>query len=322
MQHGGLRPRQGRFFALLIAAYAVQSVLIGVRWGYGVDDVLLLQSALAPLIPALAWISFKSLAGDVPTSSLWLNLLPTLIVWGLLFFWRDAIDPFIILTFLGYGVTLLWVSRLGSDGLVSSRLEGARGVYVSLWITALALIGSALTDIFVIVDFMQNDGMNSGKLVAAANVLALLLLGIVASNAYAATASEEDEAGLSASKDMLDATKNDTEVAALVDALVQSDELYKNLELNLGKIARRLHLPARSVSNAINRVHGMSVSQYVNAYRVREACRLLSETADPIIQISLDAGFLTKSNFNREFLKVTGMSPSAWRVRHTVTDST
>lgn len=26
-----------------------------------------------------------------------------------------------------------------------------------------------------------------------------------------------------------------------------------------------------------------------------------------------EVGFLTKSNFNREFLRVTGKSPSAWR---------
>jgi len=27
----------------------------------------------------------------------------------------------------------------------------------------------------------------------------------------------------------------------------------------------------------------------------------------------LDSGFMTKSNFNREFLRVMGMTPSAWR---------
>ncbi len=32
-----------------------------------------------------------------------------------------------------------------------------------------------------------------------------------------------------------------------------------------------------------------------------------------IMQIMFEVGFLTKSNFNREFLRVTGKSPSAWR---------
>ncbi|WP_245413393.1 helix-turn-helix domain-containing protein [Mangrovicella endophytica] len=86
-----------------------------------------------------------------------------------------------------------------------------------------------------------------------------------------------------------------------------------DVDLNLDRIARRLRRPARDVSGAINRTRGMSVSQYVNGYRVERACRLLLDTADPITRIMLDAGFGTKSNFNREFQRVTGMTPSAYR---------
>jgi AraC-like DNA-binding protein len=51
---------------------------------------------------------------------------------------------------------------------------------------------------------------------------------------------------------------------------------------------------------------------------VREACRSLADTDEPITRIMFDAGFQTKSNFNREFLRVTGMSPKAWRGRTSV----
>ncbi|WP_455854408.1 helix-turn-helix domain-containing protein [Ensifer canadensis] len=98
-----------------------------------------------------------------------------------------------------------------------------------------------------------------------------------------------------------------------VDELMRRKALYKDLELNLSRIARKLGVPARRISNAINRIHGISVSQYVNNYRVEEACRLLSATDEAITQIAFEAGFLTKSNFNREFLRVTGQSPSSWR---------
>jgi AraC-like DNA-binding protein len=40
---------------------------------------------------------------------------------------------------------------------------------------------------------------------------------------------------------------------------------------------------------------------------------MLVETGAPVTRILFDAGFQTKSNFNREFLRITGMSPSAWR---------
>jgi AraC-like DNA-binding protein len=70
------------------------------------------------------------------------------------------------------------------------------------------------------------------------------------------------------------------------------------------------------VSSAVNRIHGSSVSQYVNNQRVSEACRLLAASDEPITRIMFDAGFLSKSNFNREFLRVTGLSPKTWRLEH------
>jgi AraC-like DNA-binding protein len=67
------------------------------------------------------------------------------------------------------------------------------------------------------------------------------------------------------------------------------------------------------VSRAVNRCHGVSVSQYVNGFRVKEAQRLLRDTEESVVQIALEAGFMTKSNFNREFLRVSGQSPTDWR---------
>lgn len=47
-------------------------------------------------------------------------------------------------------------------------------------------------------------------------------------------------------------------------------------------------------------------------------CALISTLSDlslrsSVIRVMLESGFLTKSNFNREFLRVTGTSPTAWR---------
>ncbi|MNN74956.1 HTH-type transcriptional activator RhaR [compost metagenome] len=72
-------------------------------------------------------------------------------------------------------------------------------------------------------------------------------------------------------------------------------------------------IPARKVSQAINQQAGMNVSQYVNQLRIQQAARWLSSSDRPVTEIMLEAGFSTKSNFNREFLRVQGMSPSEWR---------
>jgi AraC-like DNA-binding protein len=37
-------------------------------------------------------------------------------------------------------------------------------------------------------------------------------------------------------------------------------------------------VPARQISGAVNRLAGKNVSQYINDFRIAEACRLLRET--------------------------------------------
>jgi AraC-like DNA-binding protein len=62
----------------------------------------------------------------------------------------------------------------------------------------------------------------------------------------------------------------------------------------------------------------MNVSQYVNQRRIQQAAEWLISSDRPVTDIMLQAGFSTKSNFNREFLRVYGISPSEWRKRKTV----
>nr|WP_281435053.1 AraC family transcriptional regulator [Rhizobium lemnae] len=100
-----------------------------------------------------------------------------------------------------------------------------------------------------------------------------------------------------------------------IQEALDTKDLYRRENLSLAKLARRVGAPARDVSAAINRATGLNVSQFVNNRRIREVCRLLEETDQPLTTIMLDAGFATKSNFNREFRRVMGMSPSEWRLR-------
>ena len=109
------------------------------------------------------------------------------------------------------------------------------------------------------------------------------------------------------------ATLEDEEVMARLAGLFENEHMHRNDELSLRRLARRLQMPDRKVSNAINRVRRISVSQFVNEYRVNDACERLISTDDSILAISLAAGFATKSNFNREFQRIKRVSPSQWR---------
>ncbi len=307
--------RANPLFIALIAGYAIQSVLVGLRWGYDLREVLPLMSPLAALIAPLAWLSFQSLTREKPTSvvTLWPHLLPAVTVIVLMVMWPDPVGPVIVTVFAGYGVALLWTARLGPDGLVASRLDGVVRSYRAMQVTGVALLASAATDIIVSLDFVWSGGAHSGAVIAAGNVVALLILGAAASVAGSGLAEVGADDSEASPNVPVRATNEDLTTAALIESLMQEGEIYRDVDLNLERIARKLRLPTRDVSNAINRSHGMSVSQYVNIYRVKRACQLLRGTADPITKVMFDAGFGTKSNFNREFQRITGTTPSAYR---------
>ena len=302
-------------FAALIAAYALQSVLVGLRWGYDWRGVLPVMSTLAALIAPLAWVSFRSLTREVPPSlaSLWPHGIPAVLVVALMILWPDPVGLVIIATFAGYGAALLWMARPGPDALLASRLDGVVRSHRALQITGVALLASAATDILISLDFAWSGGGHSGVVIAIGNVLALLVLGGAASVAGGNVAPLPEPARDEPPIPPNGPTQADLATAALVEGLMREEEIYRDMDLNLERIARRLRRPAREVSGAINRTQGMSVSQYVNTYRVKRACRLLRDTADPITRVMLEAGFGTKSNFHREFQRVTGMTPSAYR---------
>lgn len=83
---------------------------------------------------------------------------------------------------------------------------------------------------------------------------------------------------------------------------------------SLSLAARKLGVPMRHLSEAINRCYRGSYSRYLNDQRIATAQRLMREEPERLItDIMFAAGFASKSNFNKEFQRVTGLSPSIWR---------
>lgn len=99
------------------------------------------------------------------------------------------------------------------------------------------------------------------------------------------------------------------ELFSTILSALKHHNLYLDSQLNLSKLARKVGVPARKVSQAINQQTGQNVSQYVNQLRIEQAAQLLATTELSVIDIMLEAGFQTKSNFNREFMRVKGMTP-------------
>lgn len=195
-------------------------------------------------------------------------------------------------------IALTWLAWVGPNALGSSRLDGVINTYRALQITAFAILASGLIDIVISLDFAETGGVYSGGIVAFGNVLALLILGAAATVAGTSQPSSEEE-GADAAASVSLPSEEDAQIAASLDTLIQSRTLYRDVDLNLNRLARKMGLSVRQVSTAVNRAKAMSVSQYVNDFRVREASRLLTDTNEPIARIMFDAGFQAKSNFNR-----------------------
>lgn len=82
-------------------------------------------------------------------------------------------------------------------------------------------------------------------------------------------------------------------------------------ERDLAAISR---LSPSGFSRSFKRHTGMALSQYVNRLRINLASQLLmSEAGMSITGICFASGFKNISNFNRQFLRQKGMSPSQFR---------
>lgn len=97
-----------------------------------------------------------------------------------------------------------------------------------------------------------------------------------------------------------------------IDEVMETQKIYLEPELTLTELAKKIGTNASLLSKVINGVYGKSFNDYVNEYRVEEAIRL-SQTPGyenfNLLAIAYDAGFNSKSTFNRAFKKATGKSP-------------
>jgi len=100
-----------------------------------------------------------------------------------------------------------------------------------------------------------------------------------------------------------------------VDQTMEGQKIYLEPELTLTELSKKIGTNASLLSKVINGSYGKSFNDYVNELRVREVIRLLQSPAYQnfnLLGIAYDAGFNSKSTFNRAFKKVTGKSPKEY----------
>ena len=83
--------------------------------------------------------------------------------------------------------------------------------------------------------------------------------------------------------------------------------------LNRKTVARTLGYSESYLSHVFSEALGITMPEYVNTLRVREAMNLLRRTDQTVTDLSARLGFGSIRSFNRVFKKETGMTPACWR---------
>ncbi|MCX8995592.1 helix-turn-helix domain-containing protein [Rhizobiaceae bacterium BDR2-2] len=301
-----VRRDRPRLFLALLAACALQGVVVSLCQHYGLNGLLAVQPVTATVIPPLAWVTLQTTAIRAPDPRRDLVHLaaPAFTAFCVLFA-SPALDVVVPGTFAVYGAAILVALRPGTDSLPLAKLE-AGDLPALVWrAIAAALILSALSDVLIALSHAAGAHWLAPLIVSLGSSLWLLAIG-------ALSLSQSLDGGEDAPQEApAGASEPDTTLIAALESLMEKDALYLDPDLTLARLARRLRVPAKRLSAAVNRATGENVSRFINGFRIRHACSRLATGAN-VTAAMLDSGFNTKSNFNREFLRVTGATPSDW----------
>ncbi len=301
-------PGSRRYFVAFLILYALQGVVVGLHLGYGLRQLAPIQPITASVMPPLAFLAFRGLT-DASVPRPWIHLWAPVFVALSVAFLQVLVDPLLLVIFLVYGIALWRLTRVsGDDVMAEASLQRMRPALRAARLTAILMFFFALSDLAVAIYASVAGAEGVPFAVTIMNIVALAATGL-----YCIL--PESKHGQVSPETPSVSDPGDEAIVTRVAAILEETGLYKDENLSLAKIARKAGIPARDLSAAINRATGLNVSQFVNNRRVGEACRLLDETRQSATVIMLDVGFSTKSNFNREFRRVTGLSPRQWRAR-------
>ena len=97
---------------------------------------------------------------------------------------------------------------------------------------------------------------------------------------------------------------------------MKTEEPFRNPDSSLGEIASALGISVHDLSQILNDVLHMNFHNFLNSYRIELVKEMM---ADPrhdhrtLLQLAFDAGFNSKTSFNRVFKEDAKMTPSDYR---------
>lgn len=84
-------------------------------------------------------------------------------------------------------------------------------------------------------------------------------------------------------------------------------------QIRLEEVSELVNMSPSAFSHFFRQHTALSYIYYLNGKRISKACRMLETTMMSVSEICYECGFNNKSNFNRIFMKMKGMSPTDYR---------
>ncbi len=112
-----------------------------------------------------------------------------------------------------------------------------------------------------------------------------------------------------------------TSIISRLEYLMKEEKLYRNEDISLNILSAHLKIEPYQLSQVINENLNMNFSTFINGFRIDEARRLLVNEKDrTIFSIAYTVGFNSPAPFYEWFHKLTGLSPSKYRKKHSSND--
>jgi AraC family transcriptional regulator len=88
--------------------------------------------------------------------------------------------------------------------------------------------------------------------------------------------------------------------------------------ISLGGVAKEVDIHPVHLAREFRKFYGCTLGEYLRALRIQWACRKLSTSDTPLVEIALAAGFSNQAHFSRLFKRYTGITPTEYRSLHRI----